>query len=506
MKQADLLVGSILSLGMLIHPLPAGAQGKPEITNDSPVVILDDPEPDPEDPMAQVTSVSQLSDVKPTDWAFQALQSLVEHYGVIQGYPDGTFRGDRPLTRYEFVATLKLVMEKIAATPQTNINSEDLRSLRRLETDYASDLADLDDRLNLVNSRLTQNQARQFSPTTKLDGQVISTVTDGSNAHTTIVSRVRLNLLTSFRPEDLFYTRLEMGNNGDDAINRFHRKGGVNLLGTAGLLADGGSLDYTQIDQTVKLARLQYTFRPQSNLAVTIGARMAPRDFIDSNRYANNEAVDFGSSFFTHNPLIVQSQIDRPAGAGAAVTWHISQKLNLKALYIAADANLPNQAGLFKDRYQDSYELEFSPNSQWALRLQYTNAQINHTDINAFGVNGEYSLNSQFGFFGRFGTASYEGFNTALSKNLDLHPWTWAVGVTTRNFLVPGTSAGLAIGQPFITGGLGNATQTNFEGFANIKVSDNLSITPAVMLVNNPNNSSSAGTVWEETLRTTFSF
>lgn len=40
---------------------------------------------------AQVTSVSQLSDVQPTDWAFQALQSLVERYGCIAGYPDGTF-------------------------------------------------------------------------------------------------------------------------------------------------------------------------------------------------------------------------------------------------------------------------------------------------------------------------------------------------------------------------------------------------------------------------------
>ena len=40
-----------------------------------------------------VTSVSQLSDVRPTDWAFTALQSLVERYGCIAGYPDRTFRG-----------------------------------------------------------------------------------------------------------------------------------------------------------------------------------------------------------------------------------------------------------------------------------------------------------------------------------------------------------------------------------------------------------------------------
>jgi hypothetical protein len=42
--------------------------------------------------MAQVNSVSELVDVQPTDWAYQALKSLVERYGVVTGYPDGTFR------------------------------------------------------------------------------------------------------------------------------------------------------------------------------------------------------------------------------------------------------------------------------------------------------------------------------------------------------------------------------------------------------------------------------
>lgn len=47
----------------------------------------------------QVTSVSQLADVQPTDWAFQVLQSLIKRYGIIVGYPDLTYRGDRAITR-----------------------------------------------------------------------------------------------------------------------------------------------------------------------------------------------------------------------------------------------------------------------------------------------------------------------------------------------------------------------------------------------------------------------
>ena len=49
----------------------------------------------------QVTSVTQFSDVYPTDWAYQALAGLVETYGCVAGYPNGTFRGNRAMTRYE---------------------------------------------------------------------------------------------------------------------------------------------------------------------------------------------------------------------------------------------------------------------------------------------------------------------------------------------------------------------------------------------------------------------
>jgi hypothetical protein len=48
----------------------------------------------------QVTSINQFSDVKPTDWAFQALSNLIERYGCVAGYPNGTFKGrpgDDPL-------------------------------------------------------------------------------------------------------------------------------------------------------------------------------------------------------------------------------------------------------------------------------------------------------------------------------------------------------------------------------------------------------------------------
>ncbi|QNI52248.1 putative porin/ P stress induced [Synechococcus sp. RS9915] len=45
----------------------------------------------------QVTSITQFSDVYPTDWAYQALANLIERYGCVAGYPNGTFAGNRAM-------------------------------------------------------------------------------------------------------------------------------------------------------------------------------------------------------------------------------------------------------------------------------------------------------------------------------------------------------------------------------------------------------------------------
>ncbi len=55
----------------------------------------------------QVTSITQFSDVYPTDWAYQALSNLIERYGCVAGYPNGTYRGNRAMTRFEAAALLE---------------------------------------------------------------------------------------------------------------------------------------------------------------------------------------------------------------------------------------------------------------------------------------------------------------------------------------------------------------------------------------------------------------
>jgi len=118
-----------------------------------------------------VTSVSQLSDVRPTDWAFTALQSLVERYGCIAGYPDRTFRGKQATSRYEFAAGLNACLDKIneiiSAGLADKVGKEDLATLQKLQEEFAAELATLRGRVDALDAKTAKLEAQQFSTTTK---------------------------------------------------------------------------------------------------------------------------------------------------------------------------------------------------------------------------------------------------------------------------------------------------------------------------------------------------
>ncbi len=64
--------------------------------------------------MAQVTSVTQLRDVQPTEWSYQAIANLVSRYGCVAGFPDGTFRPGEPATRAQLAALTNACLDRIS--------------------------------------------------------------------------------------------------------------------------------------------------------------------------------------------------------------------------------------------------------------------------------------------------------------------------------------------------------------------------------------------------------
>ncbi len=484
--------------------------------------------------VGEVPSVSQLSDVQPTDWAFPALQSLVNRYGLMLGYPDRTFQGNRAISRYEFAAGLNTALEQIGKLihdqPTTIVSQDDLAVLQRLQTEFATELALLRGQISTLDGRVAELTTNQFSPTTKLSGQVIFAVNAGGFAgdriiaprgalitdndpNPTFIYRATLNLNTSFTGKDLLQVRLIAASDGaDDNAGGFLEP---NL---------GSTLDFSIPGRSqLSLARLYYTFAPANDLSVTLGTAITAPDFVDKNRYANTNFRDFSTQALVNNFIL----FPRGRGAGAAITWNPSQgAFHFRAVYIAGDAenSLPeNQqvfgggrpenirlfpvggggadGGLFGDPYQGVVELEYAPNQTFALRLQYSGGRIFGSRFNVVGINAELALSDRFGVFGRYGYGSYP--NTTVG---DITPSYWMAGLSFSDLLVKGAIAGIAAGQPFIEGSVGNATQTNFEAFFNIPFNDYIRITPLIQVITNPGNQDANGMIITGTVRTVFSF
>jgi BMFP domain-containing protein YqiC len=166
-------------------------------------------------------------DVQPTDWAFQALQALVERYGCIAGYPDGSYRGNRALTRYEVAAGLNACLDRvnelIATATADLVTREDLITLQRLQEEFAAELATLRGRVDTLEARTAELEANQFSPTTRLNGEAVFTLADvfgeqrangegDLEVNTILANRTRLNFDTSFAGQDLLRVRLQARN------------------------------------------------------------------------------------------------------------------------------------------------------------------------------------------------------------------------------------------------------------------------------------------------------
>ena len=141
----------------------------------------------------QVTSITQFSDVYPTDWAYQALSNLIERYGCVAGYPNGTYRGNRAMTRFEAAALLNACLDRV-----TEVTDE----LKRLMKEFEKELAIVKGRVDGLEARVGELEATQFSTTTKLDGQ--TSFVFGANAFggDLFYSNANLNSINSVFPSD----------------------------------------------------------------------------------------------------------------------------------------------------------------------------------------------------------------------------------------------------------------------------------------------------------------
>ena len=482
--------------------------------------------------MAQVTSVSQLSDVQPTDWAFQALQSLVERYGCIAGYPNGTYRGNRALTRYEFAAGLNACLDRvnelIAAGLADKVSREDLAVLQRLQEEFAAELATLRGRVDALEARVAEVEANQFSTTTKLQGEVAYTIAnafgDDVESQVTFTDRVRLQLVTSFTGEDKLITRLTAGNVGNSFVDEI----GTN----EGRLAYDG-----QNDNTVSLDRLHYVFPVFDGLEATVMASLGGHHF-----YANtfNPGLEAGggangalSRFGERNPIYRLGL----GGRGVGFNYAPSDAFEASFGYIARGAENPaNGAGLFNGNYSAMGQLVVSPTDSIDLGVTYvhgydvsqsafafggTGTGLGNLNLSGLGVestpvsSNSYGAAAKIGITDGFDLRAWGSFTDAKLIGLgEADIWTYSGALAFPDLFDEGSLGAIIVGaSPYLTDldvpgdpNFSNGVPLHIEAMYRYQMTNNISITPGLIWLTSPNQDSDNDDAFVGVLRTTFKF
>lgn len=459
------------------------------------------------DSMEQVTNVSQLSDVRPTDWAYEALRSLVERYGCIAGYPDGTFRGNRAMTRYEFAAGLNACLQQIeklmAGNGSESATKEDLAALQRLVEEFRPELTTLGSRIDQLEGRVAFLEDHQFSTTTKLSGQAIISAIgasggapDGKDANIILTNRVRLNLVTSFTGKDTLITGLqaynfEGGVFGGNSLQNTLFPGSTLTSGMSKLSFEPQFPGFNPKDlstvgtNSVNLYKLLYIFPLANKFTVFAGTAAEVSDAFPAITPFADDGQEAISRFAGYNPVVRVSSGTSGTGLASAAgfIWSISDKLDLRALYGSVNANLPGEAsdvlpgvsgtplgaGVFSGSSVVATQLTIKPTNFIDIGLNYANSyhEINilgtglaQSDANALGgvaLGTPVNLNS-FGatltwrLTPKVALSTYGAYIFANDSTGDVDASSnfssWMVGLHFKDLFKEGNAAGLIFGQP----------------------------------------------------------
>jgi hypothetical protein len=482
--------------------------------------------------IGQVTSVSQFSDVQPTDWAFQSLQSLVERYGCIAGYPGGTFRGNRAMTRYEFAAGLNACLDRVnelIATATADLpTKDDLATLQRLQEEFSAELETLRGRVDQIEARTAELEAKQFSTTTKLKGEAIFVLSDvfggenknvATNTNATFSNRVRLTLESSFTGTDKLQLRL---NSGDIASNATSSGTNMTRLGFDAPTANAISID-----------KANYSFNLGEKLAVKVDATGA-----ELNDNVTNFNPDFQSSgtgaisrYGRFSPIYRSGS----GGAGVTATFNPKGKISLTGAYLSNDNNNPGvNRGVFEGDNAVFGQLAFKPNDKFNVGLTYARTYTDNvggfdnfasstgsskannpfgTTVAAtadnYGVQASFKLSDKATLGGWYGFTKAERVNGTADADISY----WAATLGIKDFAREGNTLGLIFGQPpKLTGGSGTTvakdvdTSYHLEALYKMQLNDRIQVTPSLLVIFNPEHNNNNDTIYVGTLRTTFNF
>lgn len=161
-----------------------------------------------------VSAANPFADVDTSSWAYQAVCQLSDQ-GVVDGYPDGTFKGDKNVSRYELAQIIARLMAK-----EESLNDSQKAAVRKLSAEYAGELQSLGVRVTEL-----EKKTGNLSTITELRVQDIprydNVYKDNKSSHDELSLRVRINTMANVNDRSTVYSQLEttMGMNGSTPFN-----------------------------------------------------------------------------------------------------------------------------------------------------------------------------------------------------------------------------------------------------------------------------------------------
>ncbi|MFM2061130.1 MAG: hypothetical protein RLZZ507_800 [Cyanobacteriota bacterium] len=478
-----------------------------------------------------VNNVSQFTDVTPQDWAYEALSNLIKNYNCISPYPDGTFKGNRSLTRYEFASILNSCLEKmqeiIAANTSNLINPDDLTTIQKLREDFTTELSILTQRIDTLEAKTAVLENNQFSTTTLIGGEVIFAAAQafggsppGTGQSNAVINHLtRIQLVSSFTGKDRF--RLELASGNFDNLGFAN----PNILNTNTAL-----LSYqVGYNNSIQLSNLEYRFAALGDRAVFT---IKPVGFSLSNVLSpNSPYFDTGrgaiSRFAESNPIFKIGALD----SGIGIDYLLNDRMRLQIAHGVSNGNNPQLgAVLGTGSHATGVQLFFLPGNDIATGLSYiysyspdgrlntfTGSAIADASgfinqpaiIHAFGGTLQWRITPKLTFASWGGLTSTQAAETdafAVSSN-----FMFSLGLSNPLGRDDRDLFAIMLGQqPTLVnangGVLDNADSYHIETFYRLTVNDRISITPGFFLVTNPNNIEANNTIYVGVLRTTFRF
>jgi len=427
---------------------------------------------------SEVQSISDFSDVQPSDWAYQALTNLAERRGCVAAAPQGS------MTRYEAAILLNSCISDISRASEIE---------QRLLAEFSPELEIIKGTINGVLADVGTARADSFSTTTKLAGTTVfvvggvSDVTDKEAVTFNYDTKLALN--TSFNGDDLLKTRIRSGNFGSGPFS--FADGAASSLEVAS--STGNSLD---------VDRAYYQFPVGESLTATVGALVRQDDMLGvwPSSYPSDSILDV----LTYAGANAAYSLAEGAGAGITYT---NENLSASLVLVSDEATDASQ-GILTEQGSDDITAQLAwVGDNFTVAAAYTSSDGGNTtdtadanDFDAWGLSAQYDLDNGISLNAGMGWKNPDEENDA--SNIEDES-TWSIGVVWSDFGSEGNNLGFAYGTAEgHRDDSGYDDPMAYEIYYSMAVSDNITVTPAFFTIEKDG----ADDVTGGLVKTTFNF